>query len=45
MLQEKQGQVLLQEDIRKWIEIWFPDPVQGEQIPIQIADWMGKPEI
>lgn len=45
MLQEKQGQVLLQEDIWKWIKRWFPDPVQGERIPIQIADWMGKLEI
>lgn len=42
MLEEKQGQVILQADIWKWIKRWLPDPVQGEHVPIDIADWMRK---
>jgi hypothetical protein len=42
MLEEKQGQVILQADIWEWIRKWLPDPVQGERAPITVADFMGK---
>jgi hypothetical protein len=42
VLEQKQGQVLVQADIREWIRKWFPDPVQGEQVHIDIQDWMEK---
>jgi len=45
MLQLKQGQILVQADIRDWIHKWFPDPVQAERIPIELTDWMGKLDI
>jgi hypothetical protein len=42
LLQAKQGEILLEADIWTWIRRWFPDPIQGEQVPIVIADWMDK---
>jgi hypothetical protein len=42
VLAEKQGQVIMQADIWKWIREWFPDPVQGERIRIYVQDWMEK---
>ena len=40
MLTEKKGEVIVQADIWKWIRDWFPDPIQGERVPIEIKDWM-----
>jgi hypothetical protein len=45
MLEEKQGQMLLQADIWEWIKEWFPDPVQGERVSKDIKNWMGKKDI
>lgn len=42
LLDGKQGQIILQEDIWEWIRRWFPDPIQGEQVPIVIDRWMQK---
>ena len=41
MLEEKEGQVILQADIRHWIRKWWlPDPIHVDRIPREIADWM-----
>jgi hypothetical protein len=45
MVDEKQGQVLMQADIWKWIRKWFPDPIQGERVPVVIAEWVAKLDI
>jgi hypothetical protein len=40
LVQQKQDQMLAQADIREWIRKWFPDPVQSERIPDEIANFM-----
>ncbi len=42
VLEQKQGQVIVQDDIWKWIREWFPDPVQGDRVRIDIQDWIEK---
>jgi len=42
LLQAKQGEILMEADIWTWIRRWFPDPIQGEQVPNIMADWMHK---
>jgi predicted lipoprotein len=42
LVQHKQGQMLAQADIWEWIRKWFPDPVQGERIPNEIANFMER---
>lgn len=45
MLQQRQGQVLVQEDIWRWIKEWFPDPIEMERNPMKLTDWMGDLKI
>jgi hypothetical protein len=45
LLDQKQRQVTVQADIIERLKRWFPDPVQGERIPLGVEDWMGKLDI
>ena len=42
LVQHKQGQIVVQADIWEWIRKWFPDPIQGERMPDEIANFMEK---
>jgi len=45
LLDQKQGQVIVEADIIEWLRRWFPDPVQGERIPLGVEDWMREFDI
>ena len=42
VLNQKEGEVIMEEDIWKWIRKWFPDPVQGELVRADIQDWVNR---